>query len=105
MLTSAFNSFGQFHFRHVFERFINIHTLFHHAALDDFTNQDMKNSERIYKNVLKTAKSREQQKPLVKKYPGKSRTKKKDELLFSFFSVLFLATSEKSERCYMESKV
>jgi len=35
---------------------------------DDFTDQDMKNIERIFKNVLMTTKSREQQKALVKKY-------------------------------------
>jgi len=38
--------------------------------LDDFTDQDMRNIERIYKNVLMTTNSREQQKALVKKYLG-----------------------------------
>ncbi|XP_067035698.1 uncharacterized protein [Acropora muricata] len=37
---------------------------------DDFSHQDMKNIERIYRNVLMTTKSREQQKALVKKYLG-----------------------------------
>jgi len=37
-------------------------------VLDDFTDQDKKNIERIYINVLMPAKSREQQKALVKKY-------------------------------------
>ncbi|XP_074613756.1 uncharacterized protein LOC141873610 [Acropora palmata] len=36
---------------------------------DDFTDQDMKNIERI-ENVLKTTKSRDKQKALVKKYLG-----------------------------------
>jgi len=69
ILALAFNSLGRFHFRHVFERFINIHPLFPHAVLDDFTDQDMKNIERI-ENVLKTTKSRDKQKALVKKYLG-----------------------------------
>ena len=43
-------------------------TRFSFPVLDDFTDQDMKNIERIFKNVLMTAKSREQQKALVKKY-------------------------------------
>ena len=43
-------------------------TRFSFPVLDDFTDQDMKNIERIFKNVLMTTKSREQQKALVKKY-------------------------------------
>ncbi|XP_015780315.1 PREDICTED: uncharacterized protein LOC107358209 isoform X1 [Acropora digitifera] len=38
--------------------------------LDDFTDKDNENIERIYKNVLMTTKSRAQQKALVKKYLG-----------------------------------
>ncbi|XP_044172140.1 uncharacterized protein LOC114964437 isoform X2 [Acropora millepora] len=38
--------------------------------LDDFTDQDTRNIERIYKDVLMKTKSREQQKALVKKYLG-----------------------------------
>ncbi|XP_074614949.1 uncharacterized protein LOC141874557 [Acropora palmata] len=38
--------------------------------LDDFTDQDMRNIEGIYKNVLMKTKSREKQKALVKKYLG-----------------------------------
>ncbi|XP_029199599.2 uncharacterized protein LOC114964436 isoform X3 [Acropora millepora] len=45
-------------------------TRFSLPVLDDFTDQDMRNIERIYKNVLMTTNSREQQKALVKKYLG-----------------------------------
>ncbi|XP_074614609.1 uncharacterized protein LOC141874299 isoform X3 [Acropora palmata] len=43
--------------------------------LDDFTDQDMRNIERIYKNVLMKTKSREKQKALVKKYLGWVKTR------------------------------
>ncbi|XP_029192483.2 uncharacterized protein LOC114958808 [Acropora millepora] len=39
-------------------------------VLDDFTDQDKKNIERIYNNVLMTTSSREEQKTMVKKYLG-----------------------------------
>ena len=57
----------------------------------------MRNIERIYKNVLLTTKSREQQKALVKKYLGwvSRLPKKKSELFFFFVSMSFRATSEK----------
>ena len=98
MLALAFNSLRRFHFRPVFERFIDIHPLFPHAVLDDFADQDMKNIERIEK-VLKTTKSREQQKALVKKYLGwVSRQRKRNTNCYFLFSMLFLSTSEKSER-------
>ena len=92
-----------------------IFTRFSLPVLDDFTDKDNENIERIYKNVLMTTKSRAQQKALVKKYLGwvSRQPKKKVELfiflfflffvlqfsfLFFFFSLtpmLFRATSEK----------
>ena len=76
-----------------------IFTRFSLPVLDDFTDKDMRNIERIYKNVLVTTKSREQQKALVKKYlEWVSRLpKKKGELSFFclFVSMSFQATSEK----------
>ena len=66
-----------------------IFTRFSLPVLDDFTDKDMRNIERIYKNVLVTTKSREQQKALVKKYLGwVSRLPKKKGELF-FFVCLF----------------
>ena len=88
-----------------------IFTRFSLPVLDDFTDKDNENIERIYKNVLMTTKSRAQQKALVKKFLGwvSRQPKKKVELFFflifffRFFSfvffggapMLFRATSEK----------
>ena len=48
-----------------------IFTRFSLSVLDhDFTDQDIKNIERIYTNMLMTTKSQEQQKALLKKYLG-----------------------------------
>ena len=64
-----------------------IFTRFFLPVLDDFTDKDNENIERIYKNVLMTTKSRAQQKALVKKYLGwvSRQPKKKVELFFFFF--------------------
>ena len=56
--------------RNTFISVLLIFTRFSLPVLDDFTDKDMKSIERIYKNVLMTTKSREQQKALVKKYVG-----------------------------------
>ena len=67
-------------------------TRFSLPVLDDFTDQDMRNIERIYKNVLMTTNSREQQKALVKKYLGwvSGQLKKKGELFFFFWCFCFV---------------
>ena len=80
-----------------------IFTRFSLPVLDDFTDKDNENIERIYKNVLMTTKGRAQQKALVKKYLGwvSRQPKKKVFLQFSFLfffflaPMLFRATSEK----------
>ena len=66
-------------------------TRFSLPVLDDFTDQDMRNIERIYKDVLMKTKNREQQKALVKKYLGwvSGQLKKKGELFFFFLVFLF----------------
>ena len=68
-----------------------IFTRFSLPVLDDFTDKDNENIERIYKNVLMTTKSRAQQKALVKKYLGwvSRQPKRKVELFFFFFAVFF----------------
>ena len=71
-----------------------IFTRFSLPVLDDFTDKDNENIERIYKNVLMTTKSRAQQKALVKKYLGwVSRQPKKKVELFFFFFFFFLQFS------------
>ena len=64
---------------------------------DDFTAQDMRNIQRIYKNVLMTTKSREQQKALVKKYLGwvSRQQKRKTNCGLLFFSTSLQTTSQK----------
>ena len=85
MLALTFISLGRFHFRHVFERLINIHLLFPHAVLDDFTawpGHEEHWTHRGYVEENIAAKSTGQ------KVPGmsESTTKKIDELLFSFIN-------------------
>ena len=65
---------------------------------DDFTAQDMKNIQRIYKNVLMTTNSREQQKALVKKYlkwVSRQQKRKTNCCVLFLFSTTFQTTSEK----------
>ena len=57
-------------------------------VLDDFTDQDKKNIERIYINVLIPAKSREQQKALVKKYLRWVSRQPKRRLVVVYFDVV-----------------
>ena len=72
-------------------------TRFSLPVLDDFTDQDMRNIERIYKNVLMTTNSREQQKALVKKYLGwVSGQLKKERRAVLFVFVLFFLSISKS---------
>ncbi|XP_067036877.1 uncharacterized protein [Acropora muricata] len=49
---------------------IPVHVVADDILPEDFNYRDMKNIEHIYKNVLLSTKSREQQKALVKKYLG-----------------------------------
>ena len=65
---------------------------------DDFTAQDMKNIQRIYKNVLMKTNSREQQKALVKKYlkwVSRQQKRKTNCCVLFLFSTTFQTTSEK----------
>ena len=71
-------------------------TRFSLPVLDDFTDQDMRNIERIYKNVLMTTNSREQQKALVKKYLGwvSGQLKKERRAVLFVFVLFFLCISK-----------
>ena len=82
--------------------FLIIFSRFSLTVLDDFTDQDMKNIERIYKNVLMTTKSREQRKARVKKYLGWVSQQPKRKTSCCCCSLLFFnvvsGNSKKSER-------
>ena len=66
-------------------------------VVDDFTDQDKENIECIYNNVLMTAKSREEQKALVKKYLRWVSRQPKRRLVVVYFDVVSgNLTSEKN---------
>ena len=78
-----------------------IFTRFSLSVLDhDFTDQDIKNIERIYTNMLMTTKSQEQQKALVKKYLGwvSRQPKERRAVVFFFIVVSGNFTSEEKKQ-------